>query len=151
MKTKMWKRCLFGAPMGLLIFMGIWLTLAHLRGDGELRIGYYLLQVYGTEVNALTAACVSAMIIGMIWSAASVIYETDWNLLVQTLVHGMVCVIPSMLIAWAMCWMPRSWDGLTQYVAIFGVIYVIIWLMQYLDRKRRVRQMNALLESKKYE
>ena len=151
MKKKIWKRCLFGAPVGLMVFMAIFLTQAHLRGDGELRMGYYLIRVYGTEINAMTAACASAMLIGMIWSAASVLYETDWNLVMQTATHGLACVLPSMAIAWSMYWIPRNQDGIFQYAMLFGVIYILVWLIQYLDRKKRVRQMNALLKMKKYE
>ena len=145
MLKKILRRCLFGAPTGLTVFMGIMLTAAHLRGDGELRTGYYLLQIYGTELNAMTAACISAMVIGMIWSAASLIYETDWNLLIQTLAHAVACVVPSLLIARAMYWMPRNWEGIVQYVVIFGVIYAVIWVFQYLGIKRRVTQMNEKL------
>lgn len=151
MKKKIWNRILFGAPTGLMIFMGIYLTLAHLRGDGELRMGYYLLRVYGTELNAMTAVCVSAMVIGMIWSAASVLFETDWDLLMQTILHGVACVIPSMAIAWGMYWIPRNRDGLIQYGMLFGVIYVFVWLIQYFDRKNRVRQMNEMLKMREYE
>lgn len=151
MKKKIWKRCLFGAPVGLLIFMGIFLAQAHLRGDGEIHVGYYLIRVYGTEVNAMTAACISAMMIGMIWSGASVLYETDWNLLMQTAVHALLCVLPSMAVAWVMYWIPRNRDGIAQYAMLFGVIYVLVWLIQFLDRRKRVQQMNALLKMKEYE
>lgn len=151
MKKKIWKRGLFGAPTGLTVFVAVNLLFAHLRGDGEFHMGYYLIRVYGTEVNAMTAACISAMLIGTIWSAASVLYETDWNLLVQTVVHALLCVLPSMAIAWSMYWIPRNQDGIAQYAMLFGVIYVLVWLIQYLDRKKRVWQMNAMLRMKKYE
>lgn len=145
MLKKILRRCLFGAPMGLTVFMGFMLTAAHLRGDGQLRAGYYLLQIYGTELNALTAACASAMVIGAIWSVAALIYETDWNLLIQTVVHAAACMVPSLLIARAMYWMPRNQEGLVQYVVIFGIIYAVIWVFQYLGIKRRVTLMNEKL------
>ena len=147
MKKKMLRRCLFGAPTGLTVFIIIALGFAHLRADGELRIGYYLIRIYGNEVNAFTAACIGAMLIGIIWSAASAIFETDWNLLVQTVTHALCCVVPSLAIAWAMYWIPRTASGIGQYAAIFAVIYVLIWLIQYLDRKKRVTQMNRRLKA----
>lgn len=151
MKKKVWQRGLCGAPVGLMIFMGIFLSLAYLRGDGELHVGYYLIRIYGTEVNAMTAACIGAMMIGILWSAASVLYETDWNLVMQTVIHALVCVLPSMAIAWAMYWIPRNRDGILQYAMLFGMIYGAVWLIQYMDRKKRVRQMNTLLQTKKFE
>ena len=147
MKKNLLRRCAFGAPMGVLIFVWISLLFAHLQGDGQLHVGYYLIRVYGSEVNVVTALVLSAMAIGMLWSAASVIFETDWNFTVQTLVHAVLCVIPSLAIAWAMCWIPRTGDGIVQYGAIFGVIYVLVWLIRYLSMKRRIRQLNAALNS----
>lgn len=151
MKKKLLHRGLFGAPTGLLVFVCISLTAAHLRGDGELRVGHYLTQIYGNEVNAVTALILSAMAIGMIWSAASLIYETDWNLLVQTVVHGICCVVPSFFIARAMYWMPRNRESYLQYAVIFFVIYAVVWTIQYLGMRKRVLQMNAVLDRKKRE
>lgn len=147
MKKKLLRRCLFGTSMGLTVFVLISLAFAHLRGDGELRIGYYLIRVYGNEVNAWTALVLSNMVMGMLWSAASIIFETDWGLLLQTLVHGICCVIPSMGIAWAMYWIPRSADGIIQYAAVFVVVYVIVWVVQYLSMKRRLGQINHRLKT----
>lgn len=147
MAKNIFRRCLLGAPTGLMIFTFIALFFAHLSGDGELRVGYYLVRVYGSEVNALTALVLSSMAIGMVWSAASVIFDTDWNLLAQTALHGICCVIPSVAIAWGVYWIPHTLDGLVQYVAIFAVIYVLIWIFQYLSIRRRLRQFNAKLPS----
>ena len=147
MAKNIFRRCLLGAPTGLMIFTFIALFFAHLSGDGELRVGYYLVRVYGSEVNALTALVLSSMAIGMVWSAASVIFDTDWNLLAQTALHGICCVIPSVAIAWGVYWIPHTLDGLVQYVTIFAVIYVLIWIFQYLSIRRRLRQFNAKLPS----
>ena len=143
MAKNIFRRCLLGAPTGLMIFTFIALFFAHLSGDGELRVGYYLVRVYGSEVNALTALVLSSMAIGMVWSAASAIFDTDWNLLAQTVLHGICCVIPSVSIAWCVYWIPHTMDGLVQYVAIFAVIYVLIWFFQYLSIRRRLRQFNT--------
>ena len=147
MAKNIFRRCLLGAPTGLMIFTFIALFFAHLSGDGELRVGYYLVRVYGSEVNALTALVLSSMAIGILWSAASVIFDTDWNLLAQTALHGICCVIPSVAIAWGVYWIPHTLDGLVQYVTIFAVIYVLIWIFQYLSIRRRLRQFNAKLPS----
>ena len=145
MKKNLLRRSIFGAPTGLMIFVWISLLFAHLKGDGEFHVGYYLIRVYGSEVSAVTALVLSAMAMGMLWSAASLIFETDWNLLMQTVVHALCCVTPSLAIAWAMYWIPRTKDGLLQYGAIFGVIYVLVWLIHYLGMKRRIRLLTAAL------
>ena len=147
MKKKVLLYCLFGAPAGTSMYVAFTLWGSWLRGDGK----YYftsghLVQIYGNELNAVAVACVSAMVLGMIWASASLIYqETDWSLLKQTAVHCGICVVPSLLIAYAMHWMPRSWDGLMQYGMIFGVLYAANWTARYAAMKKRVRKMNAEL------
>ena len=147
MKKKIMQYCLFGAPAGVTIYVLFTLWASWLRGDGK----YYftsghLVQIYGNEVNAVAAACLCAMVLGVIWASASLIYqETDWSLLRQTVVHCGVCVLPSLLIAYVMCWMPRSGDGLRQYLTVFGVMYVLNWTAQYFGMKRRVRRINKEL------
>ena len=145
MKQRILRRCFFGAQTGLLIFICISLIFAHLRGDGEIRMGHYLIKVYGSEVNAATALVLSAMVIGMIWSVASLCFETDWNMLMQTVVHAACCVIPSMAIAWAMYWIPRSWDGIVQYTGIFCLLYAAIWMYHFFTIKVRLKKINAEL------
>lgn len=147
MKKKILQYCLFGAPAGVTVNVLFTLWGSWLRGDG----GYHfttghMVQVYGSELNAVAATCVGAMVIGMIWAAASLIYlDTDWSLLKQTVVHCAVCVVPSLLIAYAMHWMPRNWDGLIQYAVVFGVMYALNWTVQYAGMKKRVRRMNEKL------
>lgn len=148
MGKKIMKYCMFGASEGITVYMAFTLLGSWLRGDGKY---YYtsahLIRIYGNEVNAVGVACLSAMILGMIWAAASLIYqETEWSLLRQTLVHSAVCVVPSLVIAYIMWWMPRNLDGLGQYITVFGVLYVLNWTAQYFGMKKRVRQMNKKLK-----
>ena len=147
MKKKIVRHCLFGAHAGISVYVVFTLLASWLRGDGKY---YYtsghLAQIYGTEVNAVAAACTGAMLIGMIWASATLIYqETDWSLLRQTVIHCAVCVIPSLLIAYMMYWVPRSWDGLRQYLTVFGVLYVLNWTVQYFGMKKRVQRINEEL------
>ena len=147
MGKKIIKYCMFGASEGVTVYVAFTLLGSWLRGDGKYHYtSADLIRIYGNEVNAVAAAVLTAMALGMIWAAASLIYqETDWSLLGQTAVHCAVCVIPSLVIAYVMNWMPRSLDGLGQYAVVFGVIYLLNWTIQYFGMKKRVRQMNETL------
>ena len=144
MAKKIKNYCLFGAPAGIAAYVLFTLWGSFMRGDGR----YYftsghLIRMYGNEVNAVAAACISAALVGMIWSASSLIYrETDWNLLKQTVIHCFICVVPSLVISYLMYWMPRNMIGLIQYTALFAVLYVLNWTAQYLGMKKRVKQIN---------
>ena len=145
---KVMKQALLGAPVGAMIYVLFLLLVSNLRGDGELHVGYYLIRIYGTELNALTAACISAMVLGMIWSAASLIFQKDWSLLKQTVFHYLVCTVPSLLIVYEMGFMPRNPDSYMQYLGLFGIIYLAIWTVRFFAMKKRVRQMNLMLEER---
>lgn len=148
MRKKILSCCLFGAPAGLSVQILFTLWGSYLRGDGKYHFtSGHLVFVYGSELNAVTATCVGAMLIGMIWAAATLIWrETDWNLLQQTLVHIFACLIPSLGIAYVMRFMPWSLDGLCQYLVIFGVLYVLNWGVQYQMMRKRVRELNTGLK-----
>lgn len=147
MTKKIVKHCLYGAPAGVALYVAFTLWASWLRGDGVYHFtSGHLIQVYGSEVNAVAATCLGAMALGMIWAAASLIYqETDWNLLRQTALHCVVCVLPSLLIAYGMHWMPRSIDGLGQYLTVFGAIYILNWIARYFGMRKRIQQMNEKL------
>ncbi|MBQ7801701.1 MAG: DUF3021 domain-containing protein [Oscillospiraceae bacterium] len=147
MKKKILKHSLFGILLGLALWAGFILWAFWLRGDGQLRfVSGQLMVLYGSERNAVTAECAGAVLIGLLWSNAALIWrETDWSLLKQTAVHYLVCVVPSLLIACAMGFMPRSLDGLGQYLLLFGVLYGLNWIIQYSALKARVRKMNQRL------
>ena len=149
MAKKIFDRCLFGAPAGVTVWVAFILWGAWLRGGGNvIWVSGHGVQVYGSELAAICAQVGSAMLIGMIWAAASLIWqETEWSLLKQTAVNCLACTIPSMAIAWVMQWMPHSLDGIFQYVLLFGVIYVLIWMVQYLGMRKRVRQFNEKIKA----
>lgn len=149
MKKKLFGYCLFGAPTGVTMYLFFTLFASWLRGDGQY---YYtsghLVLAYGNELNAVAAASAGAMVLGVIWATASLIYqETDWSLLKQTVVHCGVCVVPSLVIAYKMYWMPRNPEGLIQYLVLFSLLYAVNWVLQYLSMRKRVRQMNAMLHN----
>lgn len=149
MKRKILNCCIFGALFGLALQVLVTVLLSYLRGDGTYnRVSYHLLQIYGNELNAVTAQYLSAMVIGMIWSAASLIYrETDWSLLKQMVIHFLLCVTPSLMIAYIMGWMTPTLDGFLGHLGWFLVIYLVVWTAQYNRVKKRIAQMNALLAS----
>lgn len=148
MKKKILNETLLGILVGLSLWVAFTICASYLRGTGEYNVSaYYLIRVYGSELNAVAAQCVGAILIGILWTDASLIWrETDWSLLTQTVVHFLVCTVPSLLIAWAMGFMPHSLDGLGQYLLLFCGAYVCNWVIQYTTMRRRVRQFNAQLK-----
>lgn len=147
MKNKILMRSLIGAPVGLTAWFLFILWAAYLRGGEIMLVSGHGVFVYGSELNAVAAEVAGAMLIGMIWGAATLIYqETDWSLLKQTVAHSLVCMIPSLGITYVMQWMPHSLDGLGQYLRLFGIIYALNWIIRYWTTRKRLMQINAKLK-----
>lgn len=147
MKQKIFRHTAFGVILGMAMWAGFTIFVAYLRGDARFPVvSGHLVLVYGSELNAVTAQCVGAALCGILWSNAALIFrETDWNLLVQTGAHMVVCMIPALLIAKIMQFMPSGMDGLLQYLRLFGAVYGINWAVQYLRLRRGVKQINTKL------
>ena len=75
----------------------------------------------------------------MIWESERL------NLLTQTLLHLAICSCATFPTAWLLHWMHHSAGGVLSYFAIFGGIYLIIWLSQYWSIRRRLKQVNDQL------
>lgn len=145
MRKKLALRCLIGAPIGLAISTMITIGISLAISDGS----YYavvpgLAADCGSELNAVLVQAVSAMLYGAVWAGASLIWEQErWSLLRQTVTHLVICSLATLPIAYFLRWMEASFAGIAKYFGIFFGIYLLVWLWQYGNIKRRIRQINA--------
>lgn len=149
MVSKIIKRCFSGAVSGLAVYVMFTLFASWVRADGSYYFasGHMILS-YGSELNAVSAACGGAAVLGALWASAALIYrETDWSIPVQTALHILICIVPSLLLVRWLNWMPRSMDGFMQYARLFGILYILLWLGQYLMLRSGVRQLNDAVEA----
>ena len=93
----------------------------------------------GCFIGVVIIICISLAIGG-----ASVIWEVErWSLLRQTLTHFLLCSVVCLPIAWAMGWMA---DQPGWYLFGFVAMYAAIWLINYLQIRRRVQEINERLK-----
>lgn len=153
MKKKILLRCFIGSFVGLAISTIITVLISLTVGDGN----YYpvvpeLITDCGTELNAMLLQTVCSLLYGAAWAGASVIWEIDeWSILRQSISHLLVCSIATFPIAYFMRWMSHSTKGVLSYFGIFLGIYLIVWLSQYSNMKKRVQQLNDKVHEKNYE
>ena len=139
MKKQVFLRSLLGAFVGCFIGVVIIVCISLAIGGGDMHVATpALLAQVGSEVGAFSLQMAAAMLIGAIWSGASVIWEVErWSLLRQTLTHFLLCSVVCLPIAWAMDWMA---DQPGWYLFGFVAMYAGIWLINYLQIRRRVRE-----------
>lgn len=150
MKKKLIMRCLVGAPLGLALSTIITILISFTVGDGQ----YYavvpeLITDFGTQLNAVSAQTVCSLIYGAAWAGASLIWEKeDWSLLRQTITHFIVASFATFPIAYILRWMKPSAFGIIGYFSIFILIYLIIWILQYLAIKKNIQQLNVQVQKR---
>lgn len=149
MKKKAFLRALIGAPIGLTISVVITILVSVSIGDGKFYpVQPELTTLCGGELTAVALQTAASLLYGAVWAAASVIWETDWSLLRQTLTHLLTCSLSALPIAYLMYWMPHNVRGILLYFGIFLGIYAGIWASQFFAARARVRELNEKLHKK---
>ena len=151
MKKQILSRGLAGFPVGIAIGFVITLIISAYIGDGS----YYpvtpeLIGSMGNELNAVIFQTVLCGIMGSGFAMASVIWELDsWSLAKQSGIYFLIACIIMFPIAYIANWMKHSVTGVLSYVGIFVVIFVIVWIAQYLSWKRKIKRMNDCFKKEK--
>jgi hypothetical protein len=148
MKKEIMKRALLGFPLGITweYFITIFISLA-------LGKGYYtrcvpsLIEAMGTEIGAVMLQSTLCGLVGMIFGAASVIWEMEsWSIVKQTGLYFLIAAIAIIPTAYALHWMEQSIKGALGYIGIFILIFVCIWISQYIVWKIKIKKINEKLE-----
>ena len=147
MKKKIIMRGLFGLPTGIAIGFVITLIISICIGNGSFYpVTPELIDATGNELNAVILQTVLCAIMGAGFAAASIIWELDsWSLAKQSGTYFMIISVIMLPIAYITNWMKHTALGVLSYVAIFVAIFVVVWLSQYLLWKRKIKQMNTLV------
>ena len=147
MKKKILMRGLFGLPTGIAIGFVITLIISICIGNGSFYpVTPELIDATGNELNAVILQTVLCAIMGAGFAAASIVWELDsWSLAKQSGIYFMIISVIMLPIAYFTNWMKHTVLGVISYVAIFVAIFVVVWLSQYLLWKRKIKQMNTLV------
>ncbi len=147
MKKKVIKRAFLGFPLGITMGYLITIVLSLVWANG-----YYmscvpaLISIMGSEINAVILQTVLCGILGAGFAASSVIWEMDnWSIVKQTGIYFLIVSVIMLPIAYFTYWMEHSLAGFLTYFGIFVLIFIIIWLIQFILGKHSVKQMNKKL------
>lgn len=147
MKKKIVLRSMLGFPLGLAIGYVITIIISLIWADG-----YYapcvpeLAVMMGSEIKAVLIQSLLCGLLGSGFAAASVIWELDdWSLVKQTGIYFLIVSAIMMPIAYITYWMEHSPKGVLCYFGIFFIIFVAIWIVQYIIAKHNVKKWNEIL------
>lgn len=148
MKKEVLLRGFYGLAIGIALGHVIAIIISAVKGDGMFyAVSPGLINNWGTELSATIVQTVLCGVLGGVLGAASVIWELDrWSLMKQTVTHFFLFSVTFTMIAYILCWIPRSAAGIVASTAIFIVIYGVSWCCAYFFYKRNVKQINDSLK-----
>ena len=148
MKKTVLLRGLSGFPLGIAIGQTIVIIISLGWGHGEY-IPYVpeLAVSLGSEMGAVIVQTLLCGILGASFGACSVIWEIEnWSIAKQTCIYFLITSVVMMPIAYFTNWMPHTLTGFILYFGTFAVIFIIIWIVQYLIWRNRIREINSKID-----
>ncbi len=144
MKKEVIKRGLLGIPLGIAISHIISIIVSVSFGQGHYAAtAPRLIASMNGELPAVIIQAVFAGVLGAAMAASSVIWEIDeWSLAKRTLIYFVIIATVNLPIAYFMGWMEQSLKGIAVYFSIFVIIFLVIWVVQYLSWKAKIKRMN---------
>lgn len=151
MKKKILKRCLSGFPLGVAIGYIISIIISLVWAQG-----YYspcvpeLIDMAGSEINAVMLQAFLCGVLGMGFAASSVIWDIEkWGIARQTGTYFLIISVIMMPIAYITYWMEHSLAGIASYFGIFALLFAFVWFVQYIRARRNVKNMNDTLNKRR--
>ena len=151
MKKKIIMRGLFGLPAGIAFGFIITIIISACIGKGI----YYpvkpsLIDVAGSELNAVILQTVLCGIMGAGFAMASVIWKLDsWSLAKQSGIYFLIVCVITLPVAYIANWMEHSVVGFLSYAGIFTAIFIAVWFIQYLAWKQKIKKINARVKNQR--
>ena len=143
MKKAIVSRALMGFPAGIAIGQCLSLLFSAILGGGAFQACVpSFVTAMGSELAAVALQTLLCGILGAASAASSVVWAADWSLLKRTVVSFLLLTLSMLPVAYVTGWMEHTVKGFLLYIAVFTLIFALIWLCQYLAWKRRVKKLN---------
>lgn len=147
MKKRIISRVIMGFPMGIAVGQILSIIASYNLGRGTFEMcmpGF--IETMGSELGAVALQTFLCGLLGAAGAGSSVVWETDWGILRQTGAYFLILAGAMMPIAYVTGWMEHSLLGFLKYLLAFTLIFAIIWVLQYLAWKRRIRKLNERMK-----
>lgn len=145
MKKKAMLRGLLGVPVGVTIGNVITMaaSFAFAPNGRYSAVVPAMATMCGSEIAAVALQFVLCGVMGFVFAAMSVIWESEkLNLAAQSAINFIISVCTMIPIAYVCHWMDHSLEGVFQYIGVFAGIYASVWVTMYFVYRARVKAIN---------
>lgn len=127
------KRILYGVAAGSLITFTV--------------LSFLIIQDIHSTIQEIWKHWLASMLIGIYYSFASIIFESErWSLLKQTVIHLTLTILIFFPISFVVGWIPFNPLSIVIGLGIFLAFYFITWTSMYFYYKSMERSMNELID-----
>jgi len=148
MKKKAILRGFLGIPLGIALGHIITIIISIVIADGNhLSAIPELVYEFGSELNAVIFQTVLYGSLGASFSAVSVIWEMErWSIVKQTGIYFFITAVTMLPVAYFGHWIERSFLGAVIFLAVFVLIFIFMWLLQYAIWKNKIKHIDKKLK-----
>ncbi len=148
MKKNILQRAAFGLPVGIAIGYLISIFVSCVWGEGAYSPCVpQLTAAMGSEIRAVLLQTALCALLGAAFGGSSLIWEMDhWSIARQTGLYFLIVSAVMMPVAYLTYWMEHSLWGFFSYFGIFAMIFLLVWLIQYLISRHNIAKINARLK-----
>ncbi len=107
------------------------------------------IQQFSSPLTATLVSTILWALMGICFSATSLVFQTNWGITRQTLTHLLITYLVFTPLAVLAGWFPATLVFICWYSGEFLFIYVIIWGIGMHVAKSKVRELNQTLAQRK--
>jgi hypothetical protein len=143
------KRGLLGFPIGIAIGQVFTIVISLIIGNGHyLMITPEFLNYVGSEIGAVILQTILCGFIGFMFSGSSIIWEkSEWSIAKQTATYFIITSLTMLPIAYLANWMEHSFKGFIEFMLVFVIIFLALWLVQYIFWRKRIEEINSKVKN----
>ena len=125
------------------------LIVSYMQNGGKVLIPQYLLDMAGSEANALLVQMAVSGLYGAICMAGVALYDIEsWGLLKTPIVHYLICTASFFVIGLKMGWVGLNAADFGIVAGVFTVVYFIIWMIMYTRYRSEVKELNDMIQTR---
>lgn len=132
------KRGIIGAFIGLFISITISLVISIILGQ----LSFTRPNPNLTDLQAFILLYVSSLVLGFVFSASSLMFDSIESIVSKTVIHFIILFITMISVSLLNRWILFDVRSILFFFVYFVVIYIGIWFGQYSYWKKQVQEIN---------
>lgn len=131
------------------VLLVISLVMSYFFTDGDFSIANPMLIENSNSVFSASFLSICLVgLLGLVFGFASVVWEEEkLSILVRTILHFLLTASTMIFVGYKLYWFQKSFLSLSIFLAIYFLIYLGIWFIEYAIYKRDISRLNAKIKN----